>query len=66
MKTESRSLELAEKVLCLKNFKLKALCKKAVSLAMAIGRFDPRDNGSMREALWCLSDEELGELLKQI
>ena len=62
MKTETRSLGLAEKVLCLKNFKLKSLCRKAKIKGIKMD-YDPRDNSSMREALWNLSDSELQEVL---
>lgn len=65
MKLESRSLELAEKVLSLKNFKLKALCRKAKDKGLKM-EFDPRDNSSMREALWNLSDKQLQEIMNAI
>lgn len=63
MNSKNQELNTAEQLVTMKNFKLKQLCKTAKEKYSDFLAYDPRDNSSMREALWSLGSQKLSELL---
>jgi hypothetical protein len=63
MENRNEELNTAKKLITMKNFKLKQLCKTAEAKYNTMPEYDPRDNSSMCEALWSLGSQKLSELL---